>query len=195
MRKLFLLLPVALLFVMLPAYGANLVVNPGFETGSLSGWTTSSVWNVNTTDPHTGNDAGGNFCFVSAATCLNPNTGSWIQQTLTTVALTTYTLTFWLDPNNFPFSSSVEIDAYWNGVKVGAFASEPSPYHLYTVSGLVASSTSTVLEFTGYDSPGEVWIDDVDVEANASGVPEPLSFMLSGLGLAFLGLVRARRAH
>ena len=93
-----------------------------------------------------------------------------MEQTLTTAASTTYTLTFWLDPNNFPFSPSVEIDAYWNGVKVGAFASEPSPYHLYTVSGLVASSTSTVLEFTGRHDPGIFWMDDVDVEASgASG--------------------------
>ena len=116
-----------------------------------------------------------------------------MEQTLATAASTTYNLTFWMDPA-IPGRSDVEIDAYWNGAKVGAFVSEPSGYHQYSVSGLVATSTSTVLGFAGRDDPSDVFLDDVDVEARgASGVPEPLSFMLSGLGLAFLGLVRARR--
>ena len=101
-----------------------------------------------------------------------------------------------MDPLNNPNDPTVEIDAYWNGTEVGAFVSEPSGYQQYSVSGLVATSTSTVLEFTGRHDPQSVWIDDIDVEASgASGVPEPLSFMLSGLGLAFLGLVRAMRVH
>jgi hypothetical protein len=202
MRKSLFLLPAALLFVMLPAYGANLVVNAGFETGDFTGWTTHTCtgdcgaqgWFLGASDPHTGADAAGTACVGVA--CLDLTTGDWIKQTLTTVPSTTYNLTFWMDPAGSENDPGVEIDAYWNNDKVGAFVSEPGGYHQYSVSGLVATSTSTVLEFTGRHDPATVYLDDIDVEASgATGTPEPMSFMLSGLGLALLGLVRARRAH
>lgn len=189
-----------LLLTIVPAFAANIVTNPDFESG-LSGWTTHACtdpsctifgptgWTVNTLDPHTGTGAANSGCV--GALCLDPVAGDWIAQTLTTVPSTTYTLTFWMDPAGYPNNSAVEIDAFWNGALVGVFTSEPDGYHQYTIGGLLATSTSTVLEFTGRHDPYFAFIDDIAVD----DVPEPLSFLLSGLGLGLLGMLKARRVH
>jgi hypothetical protein len=187
-------------FVILPAFAANIVTNPSFETG-LSGWAAHPCtdpscnldgfppngWAAQAIDPHTGANAANTGCI--GALCLDPVQGDWIAQTLITVPSTTYTLTFWMYPGGSGNSPAVEIDVYWNGALVGAFPAVPDIYQQFTLPGLLAASTSSVLQFNGRSDPFLVFLDDVDVEP----VPEPLSFVFSGLGLGLLGLLRAKR--
>jgi hypothetical protein len=196
-RKLCFWISVAL-FAVLPALAANIVTNPGFEDG-FNGWTTQTCtdpscgvtgptgWSVRTLDPHTGLYAADTGCV--GVLCLDPVVGEWIGQTLATLPSTTYSLTFWMDPAGSPNGETVEFDVFWNGTLVAAFPGAVYGYQQYTVSGLVASSTLTDLKFYGRSDPYFVFLDDVDVEA----VPEPLTFVLSGLGLGLLGLLRAKR--
>ena len=187
----------AFLFVLLPAFGTNIVVNPGFESG-LSGWTTNPCvgpscsifgpdqWSAAPLYPHTGLNAANSGCV--SALCLDPAGGDWIAQTLTTVPSTTYVLSFWMDPHGTPGDATVEIDTFWDGVLVGTFAAEPEGYHQYFVTGLIATSTSTLLKISGRSDPFLVFLDDIEVD-----VPEPMSVALGGLGLGLLGLLQTRR--
>ena len=77
-----------------------LVVNPGFETGSFSGWTQSGdlgFTNVTSNMPHSG----------SFAADLGPLTEGFLTQTLPTVVGQSYHVSFWLaldadgTPNDF----------------------------------------------------------------------------------------------
>lgn len=197
MGKLYFWAAAALLLVMSPAFGANIVVNPGFESG-FSGWTTHACtdpgcsfpgWSADPFNPHTGTTAANTGCL--GPICLDPVVGDWIAQTLTTVPLTPYDLSFWIDPMGNPGEPNIEIDAYWNGVLVGTFSALPDGYHQYFLGGLVASSTSTVLQFSGRSDPFLVFLDDIDVEP----VPEPLTAALCGLGLGLLGLLRLKRVR
>jgi hypothetical protein len=180
---------------MLPALGANIVVNPSFESG-FTGWTTHACtdpgcsfpgWSVDAFNPHSGTSAANTGCL--GAMCLDPIDGDWIEQTLTTVPLSTYVLSFWLDPG-FSNEPNAEIDAYWNGVLVGTFAAQPGGYHQYFITGLLATSSSSVLKFAGRDDPYLLFLDDVEVD-----IPEPLTSALAGLGLGLLGLLRLRRVR
>jgi len=58
----------------------------------------------------------------------------------------------------------------------------------YTFTGLTASTTSTVLEFTGREDPAYLQLTDISVTADASPtVPEPAPLTLIGGGL--LGMI------
>ena len=203
MHKTTLLCAIAL-FCASAAFGVNIVSNPGFESGTFAGsWTEHTCSTtcgaqgvfVATADPHTGTYAAETRC-VSAA-CLDPVTGDWISQVLTTTAATTYTLSFWMDPVNGG-DPTVEWDAFWNGVKVGSFSSEPAGYHQFIIGSLLATGATSTLEFTGRHDPATVWLDDVCVSSStdcgsASSVPEPTSAFLLSSGLAGIGLFALRR--
>lgn len=60
-----------------------------------------------------------------------------------------------------------------------------------TINGLTASSTSTVLKFTGQNNNSATLVDDVTVEET----PEPSTVVLLGAGAALMGLRRRRRVN
>jgi hypothetical protein len=180
------------------AFGTNIVLNPGFETGNFTSWTADSGphWLVESSDgailgPHSGNFYANNAC--SGASCITtPN--SFLFQNLTTVVNQAYTLTFWYDRGAM-FTGPAgpeELLVLWNGTHAIDLAQATSGFSdpgwtQFTVTGLTASSTSTHLEFRGRQDSAQLGVDDIDVEAS-SAVPEPASLTFVASALLGFGL-------
>ena len=171
------------------AKAVNIVNNPGFETGSFSGWTVN--------DPSNFTNIGNNPLFAHSGT-FHANLGAQgvtgsLSQSLTTVAGTSYTLSFWLanDSSTTPNSFA----AFFNGVQVFAIAnSAVFGYTQFTIAGLIATGSSTVLDFRYRHDADFFRLDDISVDA--SSVPETASTIWLALPtFAALGLVYSRRGR
>ena len=202
------LLCVAGLYGACAAYGANIVLNPGFETGNFTSWTTDSGahWLVESFDtgitaPHSGSFYADSHC--SGTTCLS-TPDSFLFQDLTTIVNQTYTLTFWYDRGiDVPVKggSFEELEVLWNSMlaldlfQPTSGGTDPG-WVQFTVTGLKASSTSTRLEFRARQDAAHLGVDDVGVQAS-SAVPEPASLALVGSALLGAGLLfkRSNRAR
>jgi hypothetical protein len=177
------LIAVAALSLAHPA-SANLITNPGFETGNTTGWTAvgSGVLVLGTVQvaPHSGN---------FQARLGNPGgaAGS-LTQFLATTPSSSYTIDFWLanplGTDNFIVS--------WGGAPIlsltnpGVFG-----YTEYTFTE-TASTASTSLSFVSPGGGSIFFLDDVSVEPAGVGVPDGGS-TVSLLGSALLGLAALRR--
>ena len=170
---------------------ANLVVNPGFETGNFTGWTQSgntSFTGVSATSAHSG----------SFGAFFGPiGSNGFISQDLVTVADATYDLTFWL--TNSPPTLLNHFEASWNGSVISTSVPDNAaafPYTQFLFTGLLATGSSTALEF-GFQNDLGFWeFDDVSVTLNTapSGVPEAFSTLWLALPLAgMLGFSLLRR--
>ena len=181
-RILFALTAVAALSLAYPA-SANLITNPGFETGDFTGWTHLGGAVVGTFDgvaPHSGN-------FQARIGLPGGQPGS-LTQFLATTPGSSYTIDFWLaNPfftNNFIVS--------WGGAPIlsltnpGAFG-----YTEFTFTE-TASTASTSLSFLSPADSGIFFLDDVSVEPAGVGVPDG-GTTVSLLSGALLGLAALRR--
>jgi hypothetical protein len=174
---------VAALFGLLaPTNGAraNLVTNPGFETGNFSGWT--QFGNVGFTGvdglPHTG----------SFSAFLGPiGSLGFLSQTLATIPGQTYNLGFFLQNDGL---TPNEFRVTWNGSVISDQVNLPAfGYTERDFLNLLATSPTTPLEFGFRNDPGFLHLDDVAVNAT----PEPTTLLLLGTTMAGLGLARWRR--
>jgi hypothetical protein len=196
------------------ASAANIVLNGGFTTGDFTDWSAnvpvdgSEYWLVaNNADssPSYGVGYNGDFYFAAigcgGAACITGPTDDQasLTQNLATTAGATYTLTFAYYTNGWgygtPTNGPNELDVLWNGTSVddlgpGGTLGSVEPYTVFTVTGLVATSSSTPLTFLGREDTGFNDLDGIDVE-QTSGAPEPSTWMLMGGAiLSFLGAVR-----
>jgi hypothetical protein len=146
----------------------NLVVNCGFETGDLTGWTPDgdqSFGGVDTFNPHTGTWA----AYQGAIGTLGG-----FDQNITTTPNQSYDLSFWLYSDG---GLPNEFQAYWGGKLLIDLTNIPQmQYTLYSFSGLLANGGSTDLEFLFRDDTGYLWFDDVIVVP--AEVPEPNDLVL-----------------
>lgn len=171
---------------------ADLIVNWGFETADLTGWTVtpaalgSSLSVSSAIGPHTGR-----YSAIFGAV------GSYddkISQSFATTPSKSYTLTFWL--SHHATDSANDFSAYWNGSQVLSLMNAAGfGYTRYSFTQ-TASGTSTTIAFAGREKPSWYSLDDVSVSP-AISIPEPSTFLLLSLDLAALAVwgVRSRMAR
>ena len=199
-----LLFGIAVALLATSASASSLVLNGGFTTGDFTNWN-NQAWGVDTfpADPGTP-PSGTTFAAQTGcvgAACNDPVNGAFISQTLATVASQAYTLTFFYDAGGAgnPDDFITELDVLWNGSLVTGgqiIDAASNTWAEYTFTGLIASGSSTVLEFTGRQDPADIYLTDISVTAADSTAPEPASLTLIGgglLGMGTIGTMRRRR--
>ncbi|HLX96591.1 MAG TPA: hypothetical protein VKU37_12675, partial [Verrucomicrobiae bacterium] len=153
--------------------GQPLVQNGGFETGDFSFWTFTGDASGNSSLVDDGSTTGitpydGNYCadlseFGSVAD---------LSQTLPTQMGKPYLLSFWLENVDvFGFGTSAnEFLVSWNGNTISSQFNQPAYDWTYVQFVVVATTTSTVLQFGFRNDLFFFGLDDVSV----TPLPEPV---------------------
>jgi hypothetical protein len=167
---------------------ANLIVNPGFETGDFTGWTTTPAASGSSFVVVPGNSHSGTYA-VSFGAQGPPLDLDTISQTFATTPGTRYNLSFWLAIVN----NNNEFRVTFGGVTVLDLIDTGDPanldYRHFTFAGLGTGSSTTV-EFAGRNVVNFSYLDDVSVTASASVPDSGSTAMLFGVSAAALLLAR-----
>ena len=159
------------------------VVNGGFETGSLAGWTLTGDTSFSGVDPFAARS--GNY-----GAFFGPTVVGGISQSFATLANTVYKIDFSLSladsaqPNSFSWS--------WNGVAQAPALSNAAGFGYTNFSALLlATGTTTTIAFN-FVNPQSFWLlDNVGVAA----IPEPSVTLLMGAGFFVMLAGMQRRAR
>jgi hypothetical protein len=179
----------ALVLILLAAaacYGANIVQNPGFETGDFTDWSAYG-WGPANYTAHSGSWSAGTGCVGTVWGC-------YVSQTLATVPGIEYDFSVWVQESAGPTS---ELAVQWGGVTVldvvnPANNTWPSTWVRLTVPSLLATGSSTELTIYGRQDPAGIYIDDIAVEPVDGAVPEPATVGFVTAGLIALALRRRK---
>lgn len=200
------------------AHANNVVVNGGFETGNLNGWTTNNVgsatgscpnadrnWNVATSSNTGCNAVAGPVGGGYAAYVMGDGAGPVdyiLQQTIADPrGLTNGMLSFQWESSN-AYDSGRMFNVSIDGVDVfsqstyGNFGWTNESINVTSILQAHAGQQIT-LAFDNYiphtwTGPGGLGLDNVALNVTATGVPEPGSVALFGIALAGLALMRRK---
>ena len=167
---------------------ANIVVNPGFETGALSPWANGSgtpveAWNVTSADAHTGIYSATNVGNSEIVQMFTPTLGSLI----TSVSL-------WMKQ---PEQAISQVGLLYSdaSLETDVLFLSTSDWEFFDITALVNPAKTLVgISIFGYAGGGpnedRTFLDDVTVEARST-IPEPASATLVIGALLGLALKRA----
>ncbi len=195
---------------------AQLVTNGSFETGDFSGWTVNSVEDPWAVISGSSGDSGSyhgayDGTFFASTGCVGtdcigsdtlPGT-NYLYEDLSTVVNATYTVSFAFASGGLSedgggqspaitrsVATQEELLATFGGVTVADVVDQPSTDYIFYTKNIVASSTTTRLEFQDREDPDWSALDDISV-TQVSSSPEPATILL-GLGAALLALISMR---
>ena len=153
----------------------NLVTNGSFETDSFTGWTLG------------GNDAGAQIVIDGraeqgnyAAEMGSVGSNGSISQAISTTPGQEYQLTFWLanDPNGAAATPN-DFTAKWNGTTLLSLTNAPQQGYTEYTYDVVATSSSTTLEFDARQDPSFWNLDNISVTALGPVAPAVSSLVES----------------
>lgn len=166
------------------AKAANLVQNPGFETGDLTDWYVTgdgANMHVGMDDPHSGT-----YAFDGSPT----GAEGYVNQDFSGLGNNQYNLQFYIDQRN---TNGNIFQVLWDGQVVYQLNNYANTgYQLVQINGLQAFGGTGTLSFGFIGSDSASWsLDDADLEQ--ANTPEPGSLVLFGSGIVGVGeLVRRR---
>lgn len=182
------------LLLALPASATNIVVNPGFEQG-IAGWTMHHFSAVS--DPKWllagGHSVIGWNCL--GGDCLDTlHRGSYVSQLLATTPGQQYDLGFWIQSLQGDAAYSV----FWDGKLLDTRPAANGAKFAVGYTALVATTSTTLLEVHGRNTPRLIAFDDFSVVPTlvkwpVAAVPEPGALLLMAAGAAALAWSRRRQ--
>ncbi len=158
-----------------PMPNSNVVVNPGFETGTMAGWI-PSTWSIDTTLPHSGTydayDPGG-----------SGGGGGCIRQNFDPIDSNSIKgFTFWIrQPDDAGIAQVAVFHQNGGGVYGVAFSADDDSWTFQDHLNLVLPNDFVVGFHVcgfggGYSTPDDSWIDDFSLDVTTGTPVEEISW-------------------